>query len=329
MKNITIKVLMIFISLSSILLTGCTRHAESNTWLVGDPVLLPGPEGSFDEIAVKDPSVVFYENMWHVFYTARDKNEYTTGYVSAKKQEDLQTAPRHELKTIRGKSRYGCAPQIFFFEPQNKWYLIFQNKDANYQPAFSTTTTISQPETWQNPIQLLQKDSPEKWIDFWVICDKKNVYLFYTQSQKDVIVRTTEIENFPTGWSAPEIALQGVHEAVHIYKVKDTQEYHMIYELKNETIRSFGIAVADDLNGPWHKVTDTYATGAQLKYTGQSKPWLEMISHGEVIRSDCNQLMEYQPDDCEWLIQGILKNDYQGSYAMLTWKLGIIKKAVR
>ena len=162
-----------------------------------------------------------------------------------------------------------------------------------------------------------------------MICDKKNVYLFYTQSQKDVIVRTTEIENFPTGWSAPEIALQGVHEAVHVYKVKDTQEYHMIYELKNETIRSFGIAVADDLNGPWHKVTDTYATGAQLKYTGQSKPWLEMISHGEVIRSDCNQLMEYQPDDCEWLIQGILKNDYQGPYAMLTWKLGIIKKAVR
>ena len=37
----------------------------------------------------------------------------------------LNSASRFELKQIRGKARYGCAPQIFFFEPQKKWYLIF------------------------------------------------------------------------------------------------------------------------------------------------------------------------------------------------------------
>ncbi|MEF8985274.1 MAG: hypothetical protein V5A51_11845 [Bacteroidales bacterium] len=30
---------------------------------------------------------------------------------------------------------------------KNKWFLIFQNRDSNYQPAFSTTTTISKPES--------------------------------------------------------------------------------------------------------------------------------------------------------------------------------------
>ena len=120
-------------------------HDDINTgfaWTVGDPVLTPGPEGSFDEVAVKDPSIVFHDGAWHLFYTARSEKEYTTAYVSAAELSGLHKAPRHELPMIRGKTRYGCAPQVFFFEPQNKWYLIYQSRDAGYQPMFSTTTDI-------------------------------------------------------------------------------------------------------------------------------------------------------------------------------------------
>ena len=170
-------------------------------WKLSAPLLTPGPKGSFDEVAVKDPSIVFFEGMWHVFYTARSKKEYTTGYVSAKQIADLQSAPRYELAMIRGKSRYGCAPQVFYYEPHRKWYLIFQSRDSNYQPAFSTTTSISKPETWSEPKPLLRKDSPKKWIDFWIICDKTTAYLFYTEAHDRVIVRSTSLTKFPHDWS--------------------------------------------------------------------------------------------------------------------------------
>jgi len=300
--------------------------AHENVWTVGDPVLSSGPDGTFSEIAVKDPSIVFFEEKWHLFFTARSEKEYTTGYVSAKDLASLQSAPRYELKMIRGRSRYGCAPQILYYEPQGKWYLIFQNCDSNYQPVFSTTTTISKPESWSKPAPLIRKDTKAKWIDFWIICDKTNAYLFYTQSHNSVFVRTTSLEKFPGGWSDGKKVFSKVHEATHIYKVKGRDEYHMIYELNKEGMRLFGLATAEDLTGPWKKSTDRYATGEQLRYAGEKK-WTEMVSHGEVIRTGYNQQMEYEPKGCRWLIQGILKKNLKGPYRLLPWKLGIISKA--
>lgn len=297
---------------------------QQNIWEIGDPVFLPGTAGSFDEVAVKDPSIVFFENEWHIFYTARSKNEYTTGYVSAKNLTEIESAPRYELKQIRGKARYGCAPQIFYFEPQAKWYLIFQNTDSNYQPAFSTNVTISNPDMWSASQPLLQKDKKEKWIDFWIIADDSKVYLFYTEAHSGVVVRSTNLKDFPNGWSTGKKVFDNVHEAVHVYKVKNKQEFHMIYEQNHEGIRSFGIATANNLNDPWEKVTDNYATGIQLKTIAKNKVWTEMVSHGEVIRSGYNQKMEYEPENCKWIIQGIMKNEMNEDYPSLPWKLGIM-----
>jgi hypothetical protein len=293
---------------------------------MGRPILLPGPQGAFDQVAVKDPSIVFYKGTWHVFYTARSQTQYTTGYVSAKELDGLWSAPRHELEMIRGKSRYGCAPQILYYEPLRKWFLIFQTLDANYQPAFSTTTTISNPESWSQPQPLIRKDTRAKWIDFWVICDRARAYLFYTQAHRGVIVRSTDLHRFPHGWSEARRVFYGVHEAVHVYKVRGENKFHMIYELNEGGVRSFGLARAEDLAGPWQKVTDRYATGNQLLDTGQANAWTEMVSHGEVLRSGYNEQLEYEPRDCRWLIQGILQKDMQGPYPSLPWKLGIMAR---
>ena len=302
------------------------EDSHENQWTISTPILRPGPQGSFDEVSVKDPSIVHFEGMWHLFYTARSKKEYSTGYVSAEKLTDLQSAQRHNLKMIRGKTPYGCAPQLLYYEPQHKWYLIFQNRDSNYQPVFSTTATISQPETWSDPTPLLTKDARAKWIDFWVICDKAKAYLFYTQGHSGVMVRSTSIEAFPEGWGKSHKVFDNVHEAVHVYKAKDHEEYHMIYELNVGGIRSFGLASAKHLEGPWKKVTDRYATGKQLRPDKGAQKWTEMVSHGEVLRSGHNELMEYEPRRCRWLIQGILKKDSGVSYPSLPWKLGIMSK---
>lgn len=305
-------------------LTGNT--AEKWSWTISDPILVPGSQGSFDEVAVKDPSVVFSDGRWHVFYTARSKTEYTTGYVCAQALTDLQTSPRHELKMIRGKSRYGCAPQILYYRPQSLWYLIFQSRDSNYQPMFSTTPSIAKPESWSEPASLLDKDLSKKWIDFWILCDASRAYLFYTQSHREVVVRSTSLAAFPGGWSQGTKVLSDVHEAVHVYQVINRNEYHMVYELNQGGIRSFGLATSEAPAGPWKKITDRYADGRQLRSTGKIPPWTDMVSHGELLRWGCNERMEYDPAGCRWLIQGLSKEDLHGPYAALPWRIGILTK---
>lgn len=300
--------------------------AKENQWLTGAPILLPGPQGLFDEVAVKDPSIVFFEGQWHVFYTARGKNEYTTGYVSAETLDGLHTAQRHELTMIRGRGRYGCAPQILYYEAQQKWYLIFQSQDSDYQPMFSTTPTISKPDSWSDPTPLLTKDTKRKWIDFWVICDEQRAYLFYTEGHSGVMVRSTSLKAFPKGWGKSQKVFDNIHEAVHVYKAKGRNEYHMIYELNREGVRSFGLATATQLEGPWEKVTDHYATGKELRYGDKMEQWTEMVSHGEVLRSGYDEHMEYDPQGCRWLIQGIMQKDNKGPYELLPWRLGLITK---
>ena len=320
---IIMKRLMIII----LLILTCSLSADEPFWLVNPPALTPGPKGNFDETAVKDPTIVFFENNWHLFYTARGQNRYHLGYVAAPTLESLNKAPHIQLKQLRGQSDpYAAAPQVFFFKPQKTWYLIYQTRGSNYQPVYSATKTIAKPESWIPPEPLIKKDEKAKWIDFWIICDDTSAYFFYTRSHRDVYVQTTSLKDFPKGWSNPRKVFSGIHEAVHIYKVRDKPEYHMIYELNIKGERSFGLASAETLPGPWKKITDRYAAGPQLKYPPNAKVWTEEVSHGELIRTGCDQHLEYNPQNTQFLIQGLLKRDHQGPYPQRPWKLGIIKK---
>ncbi|UCD52595.1 MAG: hypothetical protein JSW27_08150, partial [Phycisphaerales bacterium] len=131
---------------------------------------------------------------------------------------------------------------------------------------------------------------------------------------------------FPHGWSEGQAVFNGVHEAVHVYKVKGRDEYHMIYELNSGGVRSFGLARASHLAGPWEKVTDAYATGSQLICAPGVTRWTDIVSHGEVIRSGYDERLEYNADSPVLLIQG--RPDDAGStpYPSLPWKLGLITR---
>ncbi len=315
----------IVLLLALLFAVSASAQVDENKWEISAPILSRGSEGSFNEVSVKDPTIVFHDGKWHLFFTARSKTESTTGYVSARTLTGLSSAKRHQLDVIRGKnSRYGCAPQVFYYEPQKKWYMIFQNRDSNYQPAFSTAATVDDPAAWSKPEDLLPKKEKAKWIDFWVISDEEKVYLFYTQAQRAVIVRSTRFDDFPAGWSEGKKVLTDNREAVHVYKVKGREKYHMIYELNNAGVRSFAMATATALEGPWKKVTTRYATGDQLVTVSGVEPWTEMVSHGELLRTGYDQRMEYDPATCRWLIQGIMKNQMGVKYPFLPWKLGLM-----
>merc|ERR1712176_1588199 len=120
------------------------------------------------------------------------------------------------------------------------------------------------------------------------------------------MVRSTKLAEFPLGWSSARLAFEPVHEASHVYKSVRRNEYHMIYEMRTPTSgRSFGLARADHLDGPWSRVTDDYAKPNQMIVASDVAPWTDLISHGELIRSGYDQRLEYDPSEGTWLIQGL------------------------
>lgn len=301
--------------------------AFSGPWNVGPVLLSPGPERAFDSVAVKDPSVVRYRGQWHVFYTARNRTGYTLGYVSAPKLEELDRAARHQLSQLRAnKSAYAAAPQVFYFRPQRKWYLIFQTNDANYLPVYSTSDTLQDPASWTAARPLVEKRESAKWIDFWVLCDDQFAYLFYTRDHRDVMMMTTRLADFPNGFSTPRNVFAPVHEAVHVYAVRGSRpSYVMLYEQQENDRRHFGMARAKSPAGPWTVSDPEFATAYQLNYVPGRMRWTDEVSHGELLRSGWDERLEVSGDQWEFLVQGIRNDEHVGDYALLPWRLGLIR----
>jgi len=298
-------------------------------WIAGPVILSPGKKGSFDDKGVKDPTIVNYHGKWYLLYTISRKDPGGIGYVCAKSLESLNTAPRFQLKQFNGLSSEskGGAPQVFYFEPQKLWYLIYQTKDFNRQPVYSTTATIDKPESWSKTRNLIEREEPDvKWIDFWIICDETKAYFFYSRGRKDVYVRWTRIEDFPKGFGPGQLAFspmpRPLTEAVHVYKVKDKEEYHMFYETcpAGAKKRRYGLARASNLLGPWKRVADDYVSGEKLLFADDVPRWTEHVSHGEMIRSGYNQRLEYDAAESRFLIQGVTPTTKKQG-----WRFGVLK----
>ncbi|MHC4529847.1 MAG: non-reducing end alpha-L-arabinofuranosidase family hydrolase [Planctomycetota bacterium] len=295
-----------FLSLAVLFVPSCHFTQQTvnipSKWIGGPPILLPGNKGSFDDAGVKDPTIVNFRGRWHLFYTISRKEPGGIGYVSAERLDLLKTAPRYKLNQFHGQTSdsQGGAPQVFYFEPQNLWYLIYQTKDFNRQPVYSTTSTIDNPESWTKTRNLMVRAEPDvKWIDFWIICDDKKAYFFYSRGRKDVYVRWTKIDDFPNGFGHGRLAFspmpQPLTEAVHIYKVKGKKQYHMFYETRppGEKTRRYGLATASMLLGPWNRAAHDFAIGEKLVFPNEGNRWTDVVSHGEMIRSGYNQKLEY------------------------------------
>jgi hypothetical protein len=96
-------------------------------WSYGAPVLEARAAGGWDWLSVKDPSIVRYEDKWHLFCTVRGpKRSHAIVYLNFADFGDANKAPRHILACHPA---YFCAPQVFYFTPQQKWYLICQAAD--------------------------------------------------------------------------------------------------------------------------------------------------------------------------------------------------------
>jgi hypothetical protein len=194
-------------------------------WSLGPPLLAAANRPEDPCYSVKDPSIVFYQGRWHLFCTIRSqKRSHQIEYLSFTDWRDANSVPRQLLTITNG---YFCAPQVFYFSPQQKWYLIHQVIDESrkpaLQPAYSTTTNIATPESWSKPTLLFaeQPGNVKGWIDFWVICDETRAHLFFTSNDGNMWRAETKLAEFPSGWTEPSVVLRGdIFEASHTYRLK-------------------------------------------------------------------------------------------------------------
>ena len=322
MKQVMKKGLLMIIGFSLCLtLFGSLLKAAPNanpTWYVDARVIYHGQCLPYDYFAAKDPTIVYYSGKYHVFYTgANQSGGWQMLYTSASTISGLASASRTYMSKI-GES-YFCAPEVFYFEPHGLWYLVYQ--DGTYGAAYATTTNIADPNSWSGPKSF--GISGNMGWDYFIICDDTYAYMYNTPSDGsgNLYLRKTTLASFPTGWSAPTVAISNTFEGAEVYKsIADGKYYLLIEDLKDG--RYYELWTSSSAGGPWTQVAEKWAWRGNLVYNADQ--WTTNVSHGELIRAGYNQKLEINDiNQVDFLIQGT--TNMSGEYQQIIWDLGVIR----
>ncbi|MCB1208012.1 MAG: hypothetical protein KDK97_01735 [Verrucomicrobiales bacterium] len=301
-------------------------------WKASAPLLSPANRPEDPCVSVKDPTVVFHDGRWHLFTTIRSQvRTHQIEYCNFADWKDGNAASRHILKLSDG---YFCAPQVFWFAPQKKWYLISQIPNPEVKklaPAFSTTTDISDPTSWTPPVPLYPKHpaSVKGWIDFWIICDEAKAHLFFTSNNGKMWRAETALADFPHGWTEPVLALEAdIFEASHTYKLKGRDQYLTVVEAQAQGRRYYKAYTANKLDGSWRPLAATLDHPFAARSNVTHSDWCDSISHGEFLRAGSDEKMEIDPDHLTFLFQGVTDAEMKGKkYSAIPWRLGLLTAA--
>ncbi|MDP6545052.1 MAG: non-reducing end alpha-L-arabinofuranosidase family hydrolase [Phycisphaerae bacterium] len=327
-----------------LLLTGLSvsRDKQAETpfkspaaWRYSKPLISPEKRDELPSRAQKDPTVVFFKGKWHVFMTVKLKGLSAIEYCSFEKWDKAHDSKRTILRLTD--SKYYCAPQVFYFTPHKKWYLIYQlgrPGKRRMQVAFSTTTDIADPKSWTRAGSVFRNDADdprtEGGLDYWMICDSKRAYLFITSLNGKMWRMSARIEDFPHGFGDLALALRGdIFEASHTYKLSGIDKYLTVIEAKAGSRRYYKAYLADRLDGKWTEASG----GARKPFAGLPnirpadgvEAWTDNISHGELIRKGHDQTLQVDPQKLRFIFQGALQKDKAGkSYGGIPWRIGML-----
>jgi hypothetical protein len=304
------------------------------SWESSGPLLGPARDSPDPCLSIKDPTVVRHADRWEVYATIRCRSGVHMEHLSFADWRKTDAAERHKVKLV---DAYHCAPQVLYFRPQRKWYLIYQWGDDSrkyFGPCYSTIDDPSKPQTLTEPVMLY----PEKprnvpgWLDFWVICHGQTAHLFFTTLDGRMWRAEAPIDKFPHGWNEPQVVLRGdIFEASHTYKLKGVQKFLTVVEAQAPGGRRYYKGyMADRLDGQWNGVADTpakpFAAQANVKFEAGVEPWTDSISHGELVRDGIDETMTVDPADLRFVFQGCSAKDRAGKgYGQFPWRLGMLK----
>ncbi len=307
----------------------------SYSWTSTGPIISAKSDSTHNIIAVKDPSAVLFNGRWVIY--ASDVNSagnYNMEYLNvASDWSDASTATPYFMDKTPGFSGYHTAPQVFFFAPQNKWYLIFQSG----QPQYSTNSDPTQPQNWTAPKNFYASmpSSVSAWIDFWVICDSQNCYLFFNGDNGNFYRASTPIGNFPNGFNTPVIVDSSsqfnMFEADNVYSIEGTGEYLANIECLGPNGQRFFRALwASSLGGTWQSLgnTDNFGTPFlgqdNVTFNSGVSAWTTSFSSGGLLIDGNDQTDSVNPKNLKFLYQGANPSAYASDpYGMIPWQLGL------
>ena len=311
---------------------------EPLRWKSTGPVITATSETNHHLVSIKDPTVVQSDGKWHVYATvANTAHEWSMVYLNFTDWSEAGSAKQVYLDVANlGLRGYHCAPQLFFFRPQKKWYLIYQSQPATY----STTDDITKPETWSAPKFFFAsepKGTPKLWLDFWIICDDKNAYLFSSGDDGRFYRSQTKLADFPNGFSAPEVVMEtperyDLFEASCVYRLKGLNQYIAFIEcIGKKGNRYFKSFLADRLDGKWQPLQATeenpFAGLNNMTYEAGVKPWTRDISHGELLRDGNDETLTIDPKHLTLLYQGLDQaTPTDMEYSQLPYKLALLRQ---
>jgi endo-1,4-beta-xylanase len=315
--------------------TGNVTLPSSFRWSSSAALLLAKPAAQFPEVAIKDPSVVYYNGLWHVFSTQAKGSGWGLEYRSFSDWSNAGAANPYFLDSTAIGAGYRAAPFVFFHTPSRLWYLVFQNGNA----AYSTNPDISNPGGWSKPKTfyssvpaIVQQNTSNggNWLDFAVACDSANCHLFSAGDNGQIYRSQTTLANFPNGFGNTVIALQDANpnnlfEAPQVYKVRETGQYMMIVEAIGSSGRYFRSWTASSLGGTWTPLAATEANpfAGNANVTFPTGKWSQGISHGEMLRTGYDQNVEISACNMRFLYQGLAPGA-SGSYGSLPYRLGVL-----
>lgn len=310
-------------------------------WSSSGPLIGPKPDAAHQVVSVKDPSVIRYKGRWLVYATtANTSGDWSLEYTSFRDWSQAPAASPYFLDQTAIGPGYRAAPQVFYFAPKRKWFLVYQTG----VPSYSTTDDPSRPQTWSAP-KNFQDTMPDVikqnigngyWVDFWVVCDRTMCYLFSSDDNGHLYRSETTVRDFPNGFGNTQIVLEdpnryALFEASNIYKIKGTDRYLLLVEaIGSDGRRYFRSWTAHGLTGSWVPLADTeanpFARWSNVTFPGGA--WTQDISHGEMIRAGVDQNMEIDTHCLHYLYQG-MDPTATGDYSQLPWRLGLLTEMTR
>jgi len=310
-------------------------------WVSTAPLVVPQNDATHNNRSIKDPTISFIDNKWEIYATdnvilnGRGNGTFNMIHVSFDDWKNAREAKQTYFDTIPNFGPgYRCAPELFYFSPQKKWYFTYQSQP----PVYCTSDKPGDPNSWSKPQPFFGQGvriPGNPGIDFHFIGDGEYMYMFFTGDDGGFYRSRTKYEDFPKGFSAPEVAMkdQGnntIFEAGFTYKIKGTDKYLTCIEGLGGG-RHYSAFVADKLDGEWYPV-EGFNT-AQKPFAGKSnmtfeegvQPWSGQVSHGEMIRDSNDEKMILDPNNLQFLYQGISDADNKGDYGALPYKLGLLR----
>jgi Glycosyl hydrolase family 62/Cellulose binding domain len=311
---------------------------SSFQWSSSGPLAGPmqvDPSRTF--VSVKDFSVVRHNNRWLIYgTTASSAGGWSLVHYSFADWPQAASAPQTQLDIASDIGPgYRAAPQLFFFAPQNLWYLVYQSP----LPTYSTSTNPSDPTSWSaprffmtsEPPILVQNKGSGGWLDFWVVCDSANCYLFFSDLNGHLYRAQTSLANFPNGFGNTAIVLTDPNrfplwEASNVYRVQGQNQYLLLVEaIGSDGNRWFRSWTSTSIAGSWTPLAATeanpFARSNNVTFPGG---WSRDVSHGDMVRVNNDQTQTINPCDLQYVYQGRAPSSDGLPYVQLPYRMGLL-----